>query len=131
MCGWFSAAIARASRVKRSACSALSRLMATMRSTRVSRAFQTSPMPPAPTGATNTYGPRDVPGAQGIIASILAETPVGLASLASLARTGFAFQRHAETHTAASCNASILLNAMFLAAFRVARRRIDDDDQGR
>src|SRR5436190_408428 len=68
MCGWFSAATARASRSNRSrkvgspATVAGRILIATVRSSRVSRARYTSPMPPAPMAAMTSYGPRRVPG---------------------------------------------------------------------
>src|SRR5262245_21421996 len=64
MCGWLSAAIARASCSKRSRCSGFRRLMATVRSSRVSRAFHTSTIPPAPIGSSSVYGPRLVCGVQ-------------------------------------------------------------------
>src|ERR1043166_441377 len=66
MCGWFSAATARASRSKRSEKASFVTLMATTRSSRVSRARYTSPMPPAPIGPTISYGPRRVPGTSGM-----------------------------------------------------------------
>src|SRR4026209_1855973 len=65
MLGWFSEAIARASRSKRSPCVPWSVLMATVRRRRVSVALYTSPMPPTPTGARTSYGPRRVPGGRG------------------------------------------------------------------
>ena len=67
MCGWLSAAIARASRANRwRACASLtsvdgSTFIATVRSRRESCALYTSPMPPAPIGAVISYGPSRVP----------------------------------------------------------------------
>src|SRR6266581_906779 len=64
MCGWFSAATARASRSE-ATCPG-STLIATSRPSRVSRARYTSPMPPFPMGARISYGPRRVPAERGI-----------------------------------------------------------------
>src|SRR5437773_12048775 len=61
MLGWFSDAIARASRWNRSLNRSRETLMATVRPRRVSRARYTTPMPPAPSGAWISYGPRRVP----------------------------------------------------------------------
>src|SRR5437016_832529 len=61
MCGWFSAATARASRSKRSPNWAEETLIATIRSRRVSLARYTSPIPPAPICVRISYGPRRAP----------------------------------------------------------------------
>src|SRR5579864_692199 len=61
MLGWFSAAMARASRSNRSVNCCAETLIATSRPSRVSRARYTSPMPPAPMSARISYGPSLVP----------------------------------------------------------------------
>src|SRR6266849_2363958 len=66
MCGWFSVAMVRASRSKRSLNSLLETFTATMRSSRVSRALYTSPMPPAPICARISYGPSRSPVVRGM-----------------------------------------------------------------
>ena len=57
MCGWFKAAIARASRSKRSENCSFETFIATSRPRRLSSALYTSPMPPAPIGVRISYGP--------------------------------------------------------------------------
>src|SRR5215467_10237183 len=58
MCGWFRAAVARASRAKRSLNWAWEIFSATIRSSRLSRALKTWPIPPSPIGAITWYGPK-------------------------------------------------------------------------
>src|SRR5208282_5104106 len=66
MLGWLSAAIAWASRSKRSLNWAAETLIATSRPNRGSRARYTSPMPPAPMGARISYGPSLSPAESGM-----------------------------------------------------------------
>src|SRR5580704_4940003 len=67
MCGWFRAAIERASWLNRSLCCPFVFLTATIRSRRVSRAFHTSPIPPEPMHDIRAYGPITPPASQTIV----------------------------------------------------------------
>src|SRR2546427_10339185 len=118
MCGWFSAATARASRSNRASASGSeatcpgSTLIATSRPSRVSRARYTSPIPPAPSGARISYGPRWVPAARVIDLDYGDLSPLSLHDLDSFERDAKAVTTHrTRRHAEGVCSPGLKPNA--------------------